>query len=753
PLPSSAGAAWGLPDSLVVSGDGNTFRPVQGASLGADAALELAAGGKGGLEYFREISASLPSRFAFRLHFLSTQGTGRVRLTALGVDNHAIATLGWVITGPLPAEGGPAKWLDLRSAYNFDGTWLAMSGDPAEMFARQLPGSSLAGVAKYRLSVDVGQGQHALVTTCELAGLPARALKITPQTDAFSLTLGESISLQVAVENSGSETLAAAKVEMLEPFGYGLIAQDERIRVIDHLAPGEKRILSWQVKAQRPDAVNLDRPWTVGFAVDGVAAAAKVTVAVADPRPGKIFYVMTEDLEPIDSAGYPSAWGNADGWLQPQELQVQMVAKAEAVNAIAEKYGAKWTHYIAWPVVKAAEWAAGQSTSGQWPQTVAAIKQSVREQSARGHEYAVHLHSDYDPYLPGNVLSYNPATDGLWANHLRHGWAHSVGTEGAGFGDYTSRTGMLYAYQRILDELTGASPNGQLVTSRAGSFDFGGGPADEAMSTRVYRKVGLLGGSDADGNKGGITAGEFGREIYLARPDDIGIPAGELDRVGLVEFRPTPRDCIDYSTQSADEMNRRADQGMAAFAPQGLVKPGVHAVVGFTHVMFMLGTGDWQSVLGGQFAQLDGHLLYLQQQYAARGLLTFGTASDLVKAYLDYYSPQPVAVYGPRSSDGWAAAEYPVVILGRDIPVDPGHPHTVTVKYPLYFRDSAYRISVLKDGRPIYSTWGLPTPYNDINFVFDDPQAHYSLKIYHNEYIYRFMSVVRALKAKISGLG
>ncbi len=58
------------------------------------------------------------------------------------------------------------------------------------------------------------------------------------------------------------------------------------------------------MKAQRPHAVNLGQPWTAGFAVDGVTAAAKVAVAVADPRPGKIFYVMTEDLEPIDSAGY-----------------------------------------------------------------------------------------------------------------------------------------------------------------------------------------------------------------------------------------------------------------------------------------------------------------------------------------------------------------------------------------------------------------------------------------------------------------
>jgi len=749
PLPQTAGAAWGIPDSLIITGDGNSYRMVQGASLGADSALELAAGGQGGLEFFREISAALPSQFGFRLHFLSTQGTGRVRLSALDADNRVVATVGWVVTGSLPAGGSQTKWLDLRSDSNFQGSWLSVTGASDEWFAKQLPPGALTGVAKYRLSVEVGQGQHALVTACQLTSLPARALKVTPVTGTFAVVLGDRINLEVDVENIGGGVLAGTKVEVVEPYGYGLIASTDRTRVLEHLGPGEKRRLNWQVKAQRPDTVNLGKPWNAGFAVDGVAVAAEVAVAVTDPRPGKVFYVMTEDLEPIDSAGYASAWGNADGWLQPQELTVQMVTKAEKANSIAEKYGAKWTHYIAWPVVKAAEWASGQSSSGQWPKTVAAIKQSVRDQSARGHEYAVHLHSDYDPWLPGNVLSYNPEVDGLWANHLRHGWAHSVGSEGGGFGDYTSRTGMLYAYQRILDELTSASPNGQLVTSRAGSFDFGNGPTEEAMSTRVYRKVGLLASSDADGNKGGITAEDFGREIYLAKPDDIGATAKDLTNLGLVEFRPTPRECIDYSSQTAAEMNRKADQGMAAFAPEGVVRPGVHAIVGFTHMMFMLGAGDWQATQGGQFEALDGHLLYLQQNYTAKGLLAFGTASELVKAYLDYYSPQPIAVYGPRTVDGWAAAEYPVVILGKDIPVDSNHPHTVTVKYPLYFRDSAYRISVLKNGTPIYSTWGLPTPFNDINFTFDDPQAQYSLKIYHNEVLYKFLSIARALKAKI----
>ncbi len=648
-------------------------------------------------------------------------------------------------TGPLPAGDAATKWLDSRYTANYVGGWLAFDYDVAELFARWPEVAARA--AKYRLSVEVGQGQHALVTAMGLEGRPAKAVRVTA-TEMLSVDVGQEVTVAAEVENVSPRPLADVPVAFVEPFGYGLTAAGDKQQVIASLAPGEKKRLTWQVKARRPDAVNFGRPWAAGFAVGGEAVAARTLVAVADPRPGKVFYVMTEDLEAIDGAGYAAAWGNGDGWLQPEELTGQMVGKSERLNAIAEKYGAKWTHYIAWPLVEAARWAGGRSATGEWTKAAEAVARSVREQSARGHEYGIHMHSDYDPYLPGNLLSYNPAVDGLWANHLRHGWAHSLGSEG-GYRDYASRTGILYAYQRQLDELAAASPHGQLITARAGSFDFGNGAASEAMSTRVYRKVGLLAGSDADGNEGGITAGDWRQAIYLARPDDINAPADRLNETGLVEFRPTPRAFIQYDGQDAAAMNAKVDAGMAAYAAGGKVAPGVHAVVGFTHAMFVMGQGDWKSTEGGQFAALDGHLAYLKERYADRGLLAFATAGELVRAYLDYYAPAPVAVYGPRRSAGWLKSEYPIILLGRDIPMDAAHPHSVAVKYPLYLREAAYRISVLKNGQPVYTTWGLPTADNDIVFTADDKDASYTLEIYHNAFAGRVMQLWRQVKGRL----
>ena len=644
------------------------------------------------------------------------------------------------------------KWQDIRYGTNYQGDWIEKKYNFAEMLA-SLPQDTLRSPAKYRLSVEVGQGQHALISKIAINTDLSKAVRVLPTTQRYTISQGDQLAIEADVLNVSTKHINDITVNLLEPFGYGVANLNQSPRKIDHLAPGEKHRISWQVEARRPDAVNLNKPWAIKFSVNQQEAVEQVQVTVTDKRPGKVFYVMTEDLEPIDGAGYPVPWGNRNSWLEPQEFRGQMIGKAEALNRIAERHGAKWTHYIAWPAVKAAQWADGQSGTGQWSKVVADIESSVMQETLRGHEYGIHLHSDYDPYLPGNVLSYNKAVDGIWANHLKHGWAHSISAEGS-FNDFTSRAGMLYNYQRILDKLASDSDQGQILTARVGSFDFGSGKADETISSNVYKKVGLWGSSDADGNNGGaLTAGDYGREIYLAAPDDINSATEDLEKVGIVEFRPTPRQPIFYDNQSTMVLNQKTDQGMEYFTTGGKgVKPGVHAVIGFTHAMFIMGDGDWKSVEGGQFQVIDNHLAYIKQKYVDPGVLYFGTASELVEAYLDYYTPELLAIYGKRLSDEWGIAEYGIRILGSDILADAQHSHTVSIKYPLYLRDSAYRISVLKNGKSIYSTWGLPTPFNDILFTVDDKDAAYTLKIYHNELAHQVLTRFQGVKARINRL-
>ena len=747
-LTAAEGEKWDLSHRLMQQGEGNSAR-VLGLKNQNENVLELAAGGQGNMEYFLEEQADSTVVGELKVQFLSTQGLGRIKLRALDGQGQILGETGFVFTGELPASSARQLWYDVRYKTNYQGDWIEQNYNFAELF-KNLPQEVLINAVRYRLSVEVGQGQHILVTKMGLNFDLTKAITVVPNSRSYSARQGELVTIDADIQNISKKPVDHTMIKVIEPYGYGLMVNNPAAGNVGLLVPGEKKRISFQVKAQRPDAVNLNKPWALKFSVNDHVLENQVEVAVSDNRPGKVFYVMTEDLEPIDGAGYPKEWGNSDSWLEPEEYLGQIVNKSVAMNRIAEKHGAKWTHYIAWPAVKAAQWAGKQSHTGEWPKVVAAIEGSVSQEADRGHEYGIHFHSDYDPYLPGNVLSYNEKVDGLWANHLKHGWAHSLLAEGD-FGDYGSRAGLLYDYQKILDKLVSGSAQGQLLTARAGSFDFGNGSADEAMSTRVYKKVGLWGSSDADGNTGGsVTAGDFGKEIYFAAADDINVPAQDLEKIGIVEFRPTPRQPIAYDSQNASIMNGKTDQGMQYFMTgnQG-VKPGVHGIIGFTHAMFIMGQGDWRSTEGGQFQVLDEHLGYVKQQYVDKGLLHFATASQLVEKYLDYYTPQLLAIYGKRLSAGQWVTEYGINILGSDIVVDADHSHKVAVKYPLYLRDSAYRISILKNGQPIYSTWGLPTPYNDIAFVVNDREALYTMKIYHNDVVASAMVQLIKWKRKI----
>ena len=729
--------------SVSENGAGNMVRLVQGTALEGTNGVDIAAGGAGMVRYYLEAGAApelvADSRFLWR----STQGTGRLLLEELGLDGQVKRSVGWVYTGTWPAAGSEQRWVDARYRSNYEANWVEARYSVQRLWNEFFPGQPLSAAHRYRWVLEAGEGQHVLVSRFSLTAQPAAAVAVSaPQ--ALAVRQGEEVHWRTRLQYNGSQPEVEITAAIAEPQGYGVTVQGDRVRHV-RLTPGQTVELDWVLEGRRAERVNFGKPWQLQLSLNGEEKA-QTAVSVAAARPGSVYYVMTEDLEPIDGAGYAKPWGNQDGWLNPEEYQVQMVQKAETLNAIAASHGAFWTHYIAWPAVAAAQWAQSQSPTKQWQEAVADIERSVRQESAKGHEYGVHMHTDYDPYIPGNVLSYYAAVDGLWANHLRHGWAHSLGS----FGDYGnrgSRLGSLYAYQRLVDELAADSSQGQLLTARAGSFDFGASSESQDMSSEVFRRLGLWGSSDAAGNSGRETSAPYGGELYLAAKTDIGRPAREASEAGVVELRPTPQPPIFYDQQTAAVMNAKADAGMEAFVRNGAVVPGVHGIIGFTHAMFMQGEGDWRSLSGGQFAALDAHLAYLKQRYVQQGLLRFATASQLVRAFLDEEKLEATALYGKRLEHGWLSSRYEIELLGRDLSVSAERPQAVSVKIPLYLREQAFRAEVRKNGEMISSAWNLPNADNALAFVWDDPQATYTLTVYHQPWLRKAVAGLRLLKS------
>ena len=265
-LPPEAAIGWEIPENLNITGHGNSYRIVKGPSLDASAALELAAGGQGSVEYFREISRP-QIKYNARLQFLSTQGSGRIVLSAYDAKNGLIGKIGWVYTGSLPESTNTAKWVDCRYFANYTGNWIVIDDNSTKLFAKFLPEVNIGAAAKYRLSIEAGQGQHALVTSCALTPSAAQAVMITPVREALAAKLGEIVVIEADIENSGGSTVEKAEIALAEPYGHGLNVLADRRQLVEKLQPGEKRRLSWQVKAQRPDAVNFNKPWVAGFSI------------------------------------------------------------------------------------------------------------------------------------------------------------------------------------------------------------------------------------------------------------------------------------------------------------------------------------------------------------------------------------------------------------------------------------------------------------------------------------------------------
>lgn len=711
-------------------------------------ALTLTAENQGFARLSQQVKTPTPFvRVRFKANFLSTQGNGYVSVAALDDDNQPLARFGWVVTGELPVPDGSEKWEDRREPVNTLGKWLEQDFLLGERLKTEFPQLDYRKIRGYQVDLAVSGGQHGVLADVHLLAQQRAGLGLEVVEDPAVRTLHEDFTITTRISNTGENAQQAVAVRAVEPFGWGLVVR-EPVQTIETIAPGETKLISWTVRAQRPSAVNFGKPWKMMFRIEGGTQQAKAAVTVEDPTPGKIYYILTDDLEPIDGAGYAKAYGNQNAWLDPEEFQVQLVEKAERLNAIAQSYGAKWSHYIAWTAVTGAEWAAAQSKTGAWPAVINAIEGSVRTQGAQGHEYAIHMHSDYDPRFPDTILRYDAGTDGFWANHRRHGWAHNLPELGTP-AEVATRTGSLYYYHARLTELLRGSGQGQSVATRLGSFDFGDVPPEEAKSMEAYRRAGLMAGSDADGNKGGITAADFGNSLYFTRTDDINTPADDLHKIGILQIKPNPQKYIAFESNNAEQLNEKVAAGIAAYTRQGKTAPGIHAIVGFTHAMFVMGEGDWRSLQGGQFAQIERHLAFVEANFVKAGLLQFATSSELAKAYWDYYTPVLTAVYGPERQEGRGTFVYPIQLLGAQIPVDAAHMHRVTMKYPLYLRDKAYKIEVRKNGQTIMKTWGVPTPFNDLVFDVDDRAAAYTLHIYADETTGKLVRMLRWLRQKI----
>ena len=118
----------------------------------------------------------------------------------------------------------------------------------------------------------------------------------------------------------------------------------------------------------------------------------------------------------------------------------------------------------------------------------------------------------------------------------------------------------------------------------------------------------------------------------------------------------------------------------------------------------------------------------MKREYVAKGWLQFGTATALVREYLDYYWPEPLVLTGPLVKESAAGKEFSLDFLGRHIPVDKDHRHMLTLKIPVRFWGNGMHATLLKNGQPLHELI-LSGERHEIVFSWDNRQDQYRLVI------------------------
>ncbi|MBL8214821.1 MAG: hypothetical protein JNK87_29145 [Bryobacterales bacterium] len=539
------------------------------------------------------------------------------------------------------------------------------------------------------------QGNRRVATSGQLAVISAPA----------SIPLGETGIIELEINAPYS-----VAVDLILPFGHGLSAD-----YVTAIAPGTPdapgRAL-FVIRADRPDEVNLRQPWQVELRAGN--AAVTLPIAVPDPNPGRAYYLLSEDCETFDGGPLTGDYktlgecGNQNNFMDPEDYRVQMIQKPARMNEIAEKYGARWTHFFCATQRFAADWAARQSSTGVWPQIAAELDDSIRRHSAR-HEYAPHVHFDYEPDSPVEPqprLVYDQATDGILPNqyydpvsnpgHHFHDWDGSA--RGIRYlkalGDFTegsTKSGSLHKSTQFLSAL---QVNRRAVLSgRTGSHDFGKLPEDQAISTQAYEANGLMLNSDSYRHAMDPVPGG---QMFFCQAEDRQKPVESLRDARLLQIGIT----WDSMFTDVNEMN-------TWFAKhwESLQGPGVHALLFTTHAMFLRGTPDpFRSLSGGAFEVLEQHLAWVKQHYPT---VCFGTASEVALEYLDYYTPELRAHVEPLLTGGDpnnGRLQFPVRLLGKGI----RPPAALTITAPAAFAPRHIRqMRILQSGVVLAETTAI----------------------------------------------
>jgi len=556
--------------------------------------------------------------------------------------------------------------------------------------------------------------------------------KITLSLDTSELEIEKDQSFDITLNFQVPNDLHDVRVRCLEPYGWGVSCTQINIQP---LTTNQVNV-QYRVTGRRDSEVNLGNPWKLNFVVydekSGQYNNKILSICVNDPDEGSILFVITEDFECTEGSHIIDSTPNRND-LSVEETEIDLIKKGSLADSIANAHGIRWSHIAdLGSAFLRLDWLAEMSQDSGWQRIWHEIKEYYHRSVDSGNDVQLHIHAYNIPGSQNFYQHYDKESNQLvldskgYARPKKNGdghfgaWANIYSDLGY-FNDINSKMGSIFRgiklYENLLRE---KNPEYRTLFFRAGEWEFGESREEMCESIIALRKNKILAGSDAYQGKFGkrnfIFNKRIGDNAYFCAFENSRKPAQSLLDIGILQILPIPNLHHFSHVRPIDDPFSVKKTYDICFKKNGKIKPGVHILTEMYHInRINFGDKNWDSLNSHyrDWKRLSSHFREISN---SADKAKFVTISQAVIDYLDYYSPDIIALRVNERKIDNKTYMYDIKFIGKDLLIDKTHRHYVSVKPPSYMVNSIKEI-VLFHNRKKIKSWKNITTYEDLEFI------------------------------------
>ncbi len=557
--------------------------------------------------------------------------------------------------------------------------------------------------------------------------------------DSSAIIIEKDKSIDINIDLKTPYNVENMKIEFIEPYGWGVLGQlIELIKINNNQCTVRMR-----VTGKRDCRINLENNWKLNIVAyykqTGDFNNIILSVEVHDTEPGKVLFLITEDFECIEGPHQQDATPDQND-LSVRETNIDLIGKGSLSDSLANIYDIKWSHIAdLGSAFLRLKWLAEVSNDSGWYNNWSEIKSFYTHSISSANDIQLHIHSYNIPGSPNYSQQYNKNSNQLITDSNRHylttpfpdghfgAWAniyHDLGYYNAPMTRVGSIFNGLTTYEQFLHEI---DPNYRILFFRAGEWEFGSSEQEMRKSIIALRSNKILAGSDAYkgrfGDRDFIFNKRIGDNVYFSSFDNIREPTRSLLDIGILQILPIPELHHFSHVRPVDPAASVIKTYGFCLNEYGDIKSGVYLLVEMYHInRINFGDKHWDTIDldYGDWKRLKNHFQEIEEKLKKA---QFVTISQAIVEYLDYYTPDIIALRINEQKIDHKTYSYDIKLIGKDIIIDDDHTHFVSIKPPSYLLGSIESITLFHNERTI-KIWKDVHSYDDLEFVANSSSGY-----------------------------